>query len=74
MEEDDFNETPISNEDIFHFLVRVHRLVLKVRSLVSMIRSISSFQRYVEERLNSNQGGFILDVKVNIYLRDLFLL
>ena len=64
------NEKPTSNEDVYRLLVRIHRLAQKVRAFVSMTRSISSIQRYVQERIDSNKGGFILDVQVrfNCYL------
>lgn len=65
-------EKPTSNEDIYRLLVRIHRLIQKVRAFVSMTRSISSLQRYVQERIASNKSGFVLDVQVRLN-RYLFL-
>jgi hypothetical protein len=65
-------EKIISNEDVFNLLVRIHRLAQKVRAFVSMVRSIASLQRYVQERIDPTNGGFILDVKVN-FNYELFL-
>ncbi len=65
VEADVTREKTISNEDVFNLLVRIHRFVQKVRAFVTMVRSIASLQRYVQERIGPNNGGFILDVKVN---------
>ncbi|CAF5041523.1 unnamed protein product, partial [Rotaria magnacalcarata] len=64
VEENVANIKPVSNEEIFNFLIRIHRLIQKVRTFVFMTRSIASLQRYVQERSDSNEGGLILDVKV----------
>lgn len=60
------SDKPANNEDVFNLLVRIHRLVHKVRSFASMIRSVGALQRFVYERLGPNKGGFVLDVKVRL--------
>ena len=50
----------------FNLLVRIHRLMDKVRSFTSMVRSIGALQRFVYERLGLKKGGFILDVRVRL--------
>ncbi|CAF2094555.1 unnamed protein product [Rotaria magnacalcarata] len=64
VEENVSSEKPITNEDIYNLLIRIHRLVQKVRTFVSIARLVGSIQRYVYERIGPNKGGFILDVKV----------
>lgn len=58
-------EKPRRNEELYQFLVRVHRLVRKVRVFVSMARQVSAIQRHIHNKLGPNQGGFILDVRVS---------
>ncbi|CAF4688593.1 unnamed protein product, partial [Rotaria magnacalcarata] len=74
VEENVANIKPVSNEEIFNFLIRIHRLIQKVRTFVFMTRSIASLQRYVQERSDSNEGGLILDVKVSFNLQHCFIL
>ena len=62
------SDKPANNEDIFNLLVRIHRLMDKVRSFTSMVRSIGALQRFVYEGLGLNKGGFILDVRVRLTL------
>ena len=62
-------EKPISNGDIINLLILIHRLIQKVGTFVSITRPISSLQRYVHERMNSNQGSPVLDVKVRSNLQ-----
>ncbi|CAF3339940.1 unnamed protein product [Rotaria socialis] len=66
------SEKPMNHEDVFNLLIKIHRLIHKVRSFVSMVRSINPLQRFIYERLGTNKGGFILDVKVAAFLDPLF--
>ncbi|CAM2723479.1 unnamed protein product [Rotaria socialis] len=66
------SEKPMNHEDVFNLLIKIHRLIHKVRSFVSMVRSINPLQRFIYERLGPNKGGFILDVKVAAFLDPLF--
>lgn len=63
--DDSLKEKPRCNEELYRFLARVHRLVSKVRVFASMARQVSAIQRHVQYKLSSNQGGFILDVRVS---------
>lgn len=60
------NEKPTSNEDVFNLLIRIRRLMHKVRSFASMVRTLGPLQRFVYEHSDPRKGGFILDVKVRV--------
>ncbi|CAF1397078.1 unnamed protein product [Rotaria sp. Silwood1] len=64
VEENIPSEKPILNEDIFDLLVRIHRLVQKARTFVTMTRLVGALQRYVHQRIDPKKGAFILDSKV----------
>jgi hypothetical protein len=66
VEEKTSNEKPIMNEDLFDLLLRIHHLIQKVHTFVSMTRLLAALQRYVHERIDPKKGGFILDSKVGL--------